>query len=100
MRQVSFRESTHPADHLHRVVRTKDLLDEGVTRAEIATRVGSVWRRLYPGVLLIPGGQEPTLAMRARAALLTVGQGAVVSHLTAARLDEIRGTDGLPGFWQ
>lgn len=57
----------------------------GVGRNAIGHRLASRrWQRLHNGVYLI-GAAPPTLTARARAALLTCGEGSVLSHRTAAQ---------------
>lgn len=66
------------------VVTVADVLRQGATRSWVQRQVESGrWRRLHDGVLVVHGG--PLLwNARAHAALLRVGEGAVLSHEAAA----------------
>src|ERR1700760_833324 len=58
----------------------------GIGRNAIEHRLAcGRWQRLHKGVYLI-GPAPPTLAARVRAALLTCGEGSVLSHRTAAAM--------------
>jgi very-short-patch-repair endonuclease len=64
----------------------------GVGRNAISHRLASArWQRLHKGVYLI-GPAPPTLTARARAAVLSCGNGALLSHRTAAEIWQL-----LPG---
>lgn len=68
------------------VVSRAQLLELGVGRRVIARQLESGrWRCLHRGIYLI-GPAPPALPARARAAALACGEGAVVSHRTAAEL--------------
>src|SRR5690348_15401497 len=68
------------------VVSRAQLLELGVGRRVIARQLESGrWRCLHRGIYLI-GPAPPALPARARAAALACGDGAVVSHSTAAEL--------------
>jgi very-short-patch-repair endonuclease len=68
------------------VITRDQLLAAGLTRGAIAHRVGSGrWRQQHRGVYLV-GPAPPTPMARARAAVLACGDGAVVSHRSAASL--------------
>lgn len=68
------------------VVSRAQLLELGVGRRVIARQLESGrWRCLHRGIYLI-GPAQPPLPARARAAALACGEGAVVSHRTAAEL--------------
>jgi very-short-patch-repair endonuclease len=71
------------------VISREQLLAVGVGRRVIARRLqNGTWQRLYRGVYLI-GPAPPTPTARAWAALLAFGEGAVISHRTAAELWEL-----------
>jgi very-short-patch-repair endonuclease len=68
------------------VVGRGQLLGAGLGRGAIAHRVSTgAWRRLYHNVYLL-GPAPPTLMARVRAAVLSCGEGAVVSHRSAAEM--------------
>jgi very-short-patch-repair endonuclease len=68
------------------LIASDQLLALGVGRGAIAHRLSTGrWQRLHNGVYLI-GPAPPTPRARARAALLACGEGAVLSHRTAAEL--------------
>jgi very-short-patch-repair endonuclease/predicted transcriptional regulator of viral defense system len=68
------------------VISREQLLAIGVGRGVIARQLErGRWQRLHRNVYLI-GPAPPTLRARARAATMTCGEGAVVSHRTAAAL--------------
>lgn len=84
----------HPQDReIHEVAACQDnlitwdqLVEIGVGRRAVARRVEKGrWQRLHRGIYLI-GPSLPTLTARARAAALSYGEGAVISHRTAAEL--------------
>ena len=73
----------------HNLITHDQLFALGVGRNAIGHRLATHrWQRLHNGVYLI-GTAPATLAARATAALLTCGEGAVLSHRTAARLWEL-----------
>jgi len=66
------------------VISREQLLTLGVERGAIAHRIATGrWQRLHRCIYLI-GPAPPTLSARARGAALALGEGAVVSHRTAA----------------
>ena len=68
------------------VIAREQLIAAGLGRGAIAHRVRVGWiRRLYHAVFLI-GPAPPSLMARARAAAMSFGAGAVISHRTAAEL--------------
>ena len=68
------------------VIGRDQLLDTGLGRGAIAHRVMTgAWQRLHWNVYLV-GPAPPTLMARARAAVLSCGAGAVVSHRSAAEM--------------
>jgi very-short-patch-repair endonuclease/predicted transcriptional regulator of viral defense system len=68
------------------VISREQLLAIGVGRGVIARQLErGRWQRLHRNVYLI-GPAPPTLRARARAATMTCGEGAAVSHRTAAAL--------------
>jgi very-short-patch-repair endonuclease len=72
------------------VITREQLLSVGVGRGAIAHRLADgLLRRIHQGVYLI-GPAPPTAIARARAASLACGDGAVISHSTAAELWEVR----------
>ncbi|HET6875583.1 MAG TPA: hypothetical protein VFH70_12430 [Acidimicrobiales bacterium] len=74
------------AAHQHQVAALRDLLDAGVTRAQVEGLVASGWlQRQHKGVYFVGPG-EPSPWQRAVAAWTAVGPRAVISHSTAAGL--------------
>jgi hypothetical protein len=73
------------------VVRSATLEDIGVARSSISRRCrkGGPWQRLLPGVILL-GNAVPTDVQRLRAAVLYVGDSAVVTGIWALRLHGLR----------
>ncbi len=68
------------------VITREQLLHLGVGRGAIAHRLGDgLLQRMHQGVYLI-GPAPPTAMARARAASLVCGEGAVLSHRTAAEI--------------
>jgi very-short-patch-repair endonuclease len=68
------------------VISREQLLEAGLARGQIARRVaGGRMQRLYRSVYLL-GPAPPTLMARARAAAMACGDGAVVSHRSAAEM--------------
>jgi very-short-patch-repair endonuclease len=68
------------------VITRDQLMALGVGRGAIAHRVATgQWQRLHRAVFLI-GPAPPTLSAKARAAVMAMGEGAVLSHRTAAEL--------------
>lgn len=68
------------------VISREQLVAAGLGRGAIAHRVRVGWmRRLHQGVYLL-GAAPPTRMARARAAALACGEGAVVSHRSAAEM--------------
>jgi very-short-patch-repair endonuclease len=68
------------------VIGRQQLLGAGIGRGALAHRVASgAWQRLHLNVYLL-GPAPPSLMARARAAALTCGAGAVVSHRSAAEM--------------
>src|SRR5215207_11763982 len=71
------------------VVTSAQLANAGLTPKAVEHRVALGWLvRLHRGVFLV-GPLEAPLS-RAKAAVLAVGEGAVLSHLTAAAVWELR----------
>jgi predicted transcriptional regulator of viral defense system len=69
------------------VITREQLLEAGLGRGAIAHRVqAGAMQRMHRGVYLI-GPAPPTPMARARAAALSCGHGAIVSHRSAAELD-------------
>jgi very-short-patch-repair endonuclease len=68
------------------VITLEQLLDAGLGRDAVAHRVQArTMQRLHRGVFLL-GAAPPTQIARARAAVLACGEGAVLSHRSAAEL--------------
>ncbi|MGN6867551.1 MAG: DUF559 domain-containing protein [Solirubrobacteraceae bacterium] len=68
------------------VISREQLLAAGLGRGAIAHRVAiGAWQRLHSNVYLL-GPAPPSLMARARAAVLSCGAGAVVSHRSAAEM--------------
>jgi very-short-patch-repair endonuclease len=68
------------------VISREQLLGAGLGRGAIAHRVATgAWRRLHNNVYLL-GPAPPSLMARARAAVLSCGADAVVSHRSAAEM--------------
>ena len=68
------------------VISREQLLSAGLGRGAIAHRVATgAWRRMHNNVYLL-GPAPPTLMARVRAAVLSCGAGAVVSHRSAAEV--------------
>jgi very-short-patch-repair endonuclease len=68
------------------VISREQLLGAGLGRGAIAHRVGTgAWQRLHNNVYLL-GPAPPSLMARARAAVLSCGANAVVSHRSAAEM--------------
>ncbi len=73
----------------HAVVSSVELAEAGLGRHAVAHRVATGWlRRMFRGVYLV--GPLETPHSRAMAATLAVGEGALVSHYSAAVLWEFR----------
>ena len=72
----------HLAQSQHGVVSRRQLLESGVTPAEIRWALGRSWRALLPGVILLDPGL-PTLEQRQVAALLYAGPRAWLAGPTA-----------------
>jgi very-short-patch-repair endonuclease len=69
----------------HGVVRRAELLDNGVTDAEIKRRVRSGdWRRPFRGVVVTHAAADDEHRVRCRAALVAAGEGAYLSCIGAA----------------
>ena len=74
------------------VVSRAQVLSSGMTRKQIEVRLrGGRWQRLYPGVYATFSG-DPGRAAILWAAVLRVGDNAVLSHYTAAELAGLIGT--------
>src|SRR4051812_10338121 len=74
------------ASRSHGVVSRAELLDAGVTRAQIASRLGTgALIRVHPGVYGV-GHRAPSVEARYLAAVKACGDGAVLSGLAAAHL--------------
>jgi very-short-patch-repair endonuclease len=71
----------------HGVLHRTQALELGMSTAQIKHRVRSGrWQRVLPGVYRIAGGSPPTIWSRAFAVVLWAGEGAAVSHGSAAGL--------------
>src|ERR1700759_3199737 len=80
------REIDELAGRQDNVIARTQLFELGVPKRMIERRLESGrWRCLHRGIYLI-GPAPPALPARARAAALACGDGAVVSHRTAAEL--------------
>jgi very-short-patch-repair endonuclease len=80
------REIAEVAGRQDNVITRAQLFALGAGRRVIARRLESGrWQRLHTGVYLI-GPAPPTATARARAAVLWCGDGAVISHRTAAEI--------------
>lgn len=73
----------------HGVVEHSQLIGGGVTRHEISRRVGAFMHRIHRGVYAV-GHRKLTREGRWLAAVLAVGDDAVLSHESAAALLELR----------
>jgi very-short-patch-repair endonuclease len=78
------------------VVAHRQVVVLGASRKAIAHRLAQGrWQRLHRGIYFI-GAAAPTLQARARAAVLACGDGAVLSHRTAAELWGLLEASGEP----
>ena len=87
-----------PADHAlfefargHDSVFTlADAAEAGLTREQTRARAAHLWERIHDGVFRVPGA-APTGTSELRAAVWAAGEGAAISHRSAAALYEIPG---------
>src|SRR5450755_1193641 len=81
-------------DEQEQVVACRQLLDIGLSRAEIRTKLDAgLWRPVYRGTYVTHSGPVPYVA-RVWSALLYAGEGAMACHATAAYLHRL--TDAVP----
>ena len=79
----------------HSVFRLSDARSAGLSESQLRRRALTDWHRVHDGVFCVPG-VSPSFQSELLAAAWTGGEGAVVSHRSAARLYEVPGARARP----
>ena len=72
----------------HSVFSLADAVNAGLSEPQIRSRAAALWERIYDGVFRVPGA-APSWRGELRAGVLAAGDGAAISHRSAAELYQL-----------